>query len=168
MQETTMEPALERRISGADYYDLGSYGRPINTASADAQLWFDRGLNWCYGFNHEEAIRCFARAAEADPDCAMAHWGLAYAAGCNYNKPWEAFLDEERRQTLTLARGAALRADETIQRAGTGAWPTEAALVEALLRRYLDADQTDGGADEAWQAWNDAYAAAMREVYAAH
>ncbi|GIS90326.1 MAG: hypothetical protein CM1200mP20_03670 [Pseudomonadota bacterium] len=23
----------------------------------------DRGLIWCYGFNHEEAVECFRRAA---------------------------------------------------------------------------------------------------------
>ena len=70
-------------------YDLGTYGRPISTSSADAQAWFDRGLVWSYGFNHEEAVRCFERAAEADPACAMAHWGVAYAIGPNYNKAWD-------------------------------------------------------------------------------
>ena len=30
------------------------------------------------------------------PDCAMAHWGVAYAIGPNYNKPWEAFEEEEK------------------------------------------------------------------------
>jgi len=35
-----------------DYYDLGTYGRTITTSSPQAQLWFDRGLNWVYGFNH--------------------------------------------------------------------------------------------------------------------
>ena len=74
-----------------EYYDLGGYGRPVTTTSADAQAWFDRGLAWCYGFNHEEAVRCFQRAVEADPACAMAHWGIAYAIGPNYNKDWDAF-----------------------------------------------------------------------------
>ena len=27
-----------------DYYDLGTYSRPVTTRSAQAQLWFDRGL----------------------------------------------------------------------------------------------------------------------------
>ena len=61
-----------------DYYDLGSYGRPVTTRSAEAQLWFNRGLVWCYGYHHEEAIDCFEKALEHDPDCAMAHWGIAY------------------------------------------------------------------------------------------
>ena len=73
-----------------DYpYDLGPYSRKVTTTSADAQRWFDRGLNWCFGYHHEEAVACFEKALEADPNCAMAHWGVAYAAGPNYNFPWE-------------------------------------------------------------------------------
>ncbi len=161
-----MEPAREPTVPDGEYYDLGAYGRPVDTVSAEAQLWFDRGLNWCYGFHHEEAIRCFERAAEADPGCAMAQWGLAYAAGCNYNKPWEAFLDEERDAALRTAHLAAQRAAETVAAACGDAWPKEAALVNALLRRY----PTPGAVaeDAPWQAWNDEYASAMREVYAAY
>jgi hypothetical protein len=75
-----------------DYpYNLGSYSRRVATSSPDAQIWFDRGFNWVYGFHHEEAEVCFRRALDADPNCAMAHWGLAYIAGPNYNRPWELF-----------------------------------------------------------------------------
>ena len=73
------------------YFDLGSYTRGTSTASTSAQTWFDRGLVWSYAFHHEEAIRCFERAVEHDPGCALAHWGIAYAIGPNYNKQWEAF-----------------------------------------------------------------------------
>ena len=38
------------------YYDLGKYSCAITTQPPEAQTWFDRGLMWCYGFNHEEAI----------------------------------------------------------------------------------------------------------------
>ena len=47
----------------AEYYDLGSYTRRVTTAVPDAQLWFDRGLNWLYGFNHGEAIACFGQTS---------------------------------------------------------------------------------------------------------
>ena len=40
-------------------YELGGYGRTVTTASPEAQTWFDRGLVWCYGYHHEEAIACF-------------------------------------------------------------------------------------------------------------
>lgn len=36
-----------------DYYDLGSHSMPVTTDVADAQTWFNRGLLWTYGFNHE-------------------------------------------------------------------------------------------------------------------
>ena len=61
------------------YYALGSYHRPTDTPSAEAQVWFDRGMVWSYAFNHEEAIHCFDRALELDADFALARWGVAYA-----------------------------------------------------------------------------------------
>ena len=40
-----------------DYpYELGPYSRKVTTTSTDGQRWFDRGLNWCFGFHHEEAV----------------------------------------------------------------------------------------------------------------
>jgi tetratricopeptide (TPR) repeat protein len=38
-------------------------------------------------YNHEMAIGCFTEALAADPDCAMAHWGIAYGVSSNYNWP---------------------------------------------------------------------------------
>ncbi len=91
-------------------YDLGAYHRAVTTNSPEAQLWFDRGMVWCYGYNHEEAVRCFERAASADPDCAMAHWGIAYAAGPNYNKQWKAFDPADLKRSLDTASTATQRA----------------------------------------------------------
>jgi tetratricopeptide (TPR) repeat protein len=140
-----------------DYiYDLGAYGRAVSTVSAAAQRWFDRGLNWCYGFNHEESVRCFSAAAEQDRECAMAQWGIAYASGPNYNKAWDAFDETDRAQTVRLARAATCRALELV----SGASPVERALIEALERRY---PSDVAGPD--CSIWNDGYAGAMREVY---
>ena len=60
-----------------DYFDLGPFSRSITTPSPDAQVWFDRGLNWVYGYNHVEAVACFRKALEHDAQCAMAYWGIA-------------------------------------------------------------------------------------------
>ena len=38
----------------------------------------------------------FRKAVAADPGFGMAHWGLAYAIGPNYNKPWDLFEPEEK------------------------------------------------------------------------
>ena len=46
-----------------------------------------QGLALVFGFNHDEAARLFARAAELDPKSPMPHWGIALALGPNYNMP---------------------------------------------------------------------------------
>jgi tetratricopeptide (TPR) repeat protein len=137
-------------------YDLGSYSRKIGTRSKSCQTWFDRGLAWCYGYNHDEAVRCFQAAAKADPGCLMAQWGIAYAAGPNYNKQWKAFDVLDLKKSLRTARKAMLRAQELAKKAR----PAECALAEALLHRY-----PDDNADNVTPIWNDAYANAMRGVY---
>src|SRR5579864_5265391 len=112
-----------------DYpYDVGSYRRPVTTASAEAQRWFDRGLNWCFGYHHEEAVRCFDAALAAYPGCAMAHWGVAYASGPNYNLPWKAMDDAGKAAALAKAHDAAQAA---LPLAGAVTAP-ERALIEAL------------------------------------
>ena len=140
-------------------FDLGSYSRPITTSSPEAQLWFDRGLLWTYGFNHEEAILCFKQAAEADPKCAMAYWGIAYAMGPNYNKPWEAFDEAETSKTLSEAFDATMRATAL---AGS-CTQSEKDLIEALRQRYQSARLSQN-----LSAWVDDFAAAMRTVYLNH
>src|ERR1700733_7167426 len=99
-----------RRSEAAYRFDLGAFGRETSTSSAEAQRWFDRGLVWSYAFNHEEAIVCFERAIAADGRFALAHWGLAYAAGPNYNKQWDAFDDLDLRVSVSRAYEAAQRA----------------------------------------------------------
>ena len=90
-----------------DYpFDLGRYSRP-SSEIAEAQVWCDRGMVWLFGYNHEEAVACFQRALEADPGCAMAHWGVGYAGGPNYNMPWERRDANMRRDSLAVAFDAA-------------------------------------------------------------
>src|SRR6201982_3521194 len=67
------------------YDGLGSYSRKVTTNSAEAQRYFDQGLGFLHGFNHRAAIRAFQQAAELDPECAMAHWGVALACGPHIN-----------------------------------------------------------------------------------
>jgi len=143
----------------ADYVDLGSWTRQVTTSSAVAQRWFTRGLLWTYAFNHEEAVECFERCIAADPGCALAYWGVAYALGPNYNKPWEAFDALELAQARSRAHAAVATAKAHLD----GTVAVESALVDALACRYPDSDPTPDGA-----AWNRQYADAMRVVYLAH
>ena len=134
------------------YYDLGSYHRPTETPSPQAQIWFDRGLVWAYAFNHEEAIHCFDRALKLDPDLAIARWGIAYSIGPNYNKAWEAFDPVDLSASLARARmelGLAARGRASA---------VERGLIEALQARFPTADPDD---TDALQAGHVAYADAM-------
>jgi tetratricopeptide (TPR) repeat protein len=140
----------------SEYFDLGSYTRQVTTSSAQAQLWFTRGLVWAYAFNHEEAVACFERAIDSDPRCALAHWGLAYTLGPNYNKPWEFFDPVDLTSTVSRAHAASATAASH----APGATGVERALIRALAARYPSAEPA---AD--CSAWNTGYAAAMREVY---
>jgi tetratricopeptide (TPR) repeat protein len=119
----------------------------ITTRSRQARRYFEQGLNCCYAFNHEEAIRAFEEAARLDPNCAMAHWGIAYACGPNINLP----MDEAH----------AKRAYEEVQKAlalAPKASARERAYITALARRYSDPPAADQHALDA------AYSDAMREV----
>ena len=139
------------------YYDLGPYSRTVTTKSEEAQLWFDRGLNWLFGYNHGEAIACFKKAAEADPDCAMAYWGVAYATGPNYNLPW--LLNDPKGRAMALA--AAYEAAQEAKARTDKLTPVEKALIEALDARYPQRDPIDD-----LMPWNKDYTNCMRKVLA--
>jgi hypothetical protein len=136
-------------------FDLGTYSRAVSTRSPAAQRWFDIGLNWCYGFNHEEAIRCFERVLSFDPGCAMAHWGIAYAAGPFYNLTW-------REHGAAEAENAARRGYDHVRlarEAAGGASPAERRLIGALAARYQGPHAVTAAE---FDRWDDAYAAEMR------
>ncbi|NRA89376.1 MAG: hypothetical protein HRU28_18760, partial [Rhizobiales bacterium] len=135
-------------------YDLGAHSMPITTNSADAQKWFDRALNWLYAFHHEEAERCLNEILKADPDCAMAHWGIAYLIGPNYNKPWFLFGPAELKATLNRARTSLTKAQSC------KATDVEKALIEALAYRYPQYSE-----DVDLQSKADKYANEMHKVY---
>ena len=71
---------------GAPLLDnLGNYKLDITTKSELASKFFTQGIIMANGFNHGEAERSFREAVKQDSTCAMAHWGIAYVLGPNYN-----------------------------------------------------------------------------------
>ena len=50
---------------------LGGFHRAVSTNSPQAQAYFDQGMRLLWAFNHDEATRSFAKAAELDAQCAM-------------------------------------------------------------------------------------------------
>ena len=51
---------------------------PVDCTS-EAQVQFDAGVSQLHSFFYPETVKTFTRVAELDPNCAMAHWGLALA-----------------------------------------------------------------------------------------
>jgi tetratricopeptide (TPR) repeat protein len=127
---------------------LGRHRRPVTSSSIEAQRFFDQGLSLLYAFNHDEAIRSFRKAAEIDPRCPMAWWGIALANGPHINNPlmtpeksaaaWEAL----QQAHLSAARGNEVERD----------------LIAALAKRYANPPPEDR------RPLDEAYAAAMRDL----
>ncbi len=141
------------------YFNVEVYSRSVTTASEEAQRWFDRGLVWTFAYCHEEAVKCFSKALEHDPDCAMAHWGVAYAIGPNYNMEWRHFDPAGKAQALATAFDATQAALALVDRVT----PPERALIEALPARYPQRDPIDDQVP-----WNVDFMNAMRGAYEAH
>ena len=139
-------------------FDLGSHVFPVTTVSADAQRYFDQGLNWCFGFNQEEGLTCFLKGLEYDPDCPMLHWGVAYAAGPFYNMPWGDFSQVEAEECTKFCFNSIAKALALVGRVT----PLEQAVVKALAKRIQLPHPVSR---DAFDRWDDAYADAMRDVY---
>jgi tetratricopeptide (TPR) repeat protein len=138
-------------------FDLGAYTRRISTISAEAQRWFDAGLNWCYAFNKAEGVNCFRKALEHDPECVMAHWGMAYGSGPFYNLTWRDHGEREANAaTATAFRHIALARALTHK-----ASEVETRLIEAQARRV---QKPHAVTPEEFDRWDDDYAAEMRRV----
>ncbi|MEO1677322.1 MAG: tetratricopeptide repeat protein [Pseudomonadota bacterium] len=140
-------------------FDLGTYSRPLTAATETAREWARRGLIWCYGYHHEEAIACFDKALADDPRCPLALWGRAYALGPNYNFTWDLMDPKGRAEALSAAHAATLAAMAHRHNAA----PAERALIEALPARYPAATAPEDPRD--MRAWNSAFADAMRDAH---
>jgi len=126
---------------------VGGLHHPVSTKNADAQRFFDQGLNLSFAFNHDEAFRAFQRAGELDPQLAMATWGMALVLGPNINLP----IDEARsKQAYDLVQKAVKQSAKAPE--------NEKAYIQALAKRY----SSDPKADRA--ALDKAYKEAMGAV----
>ncbi|MGI9455202.1 MAG: tetratricopeptide repeat protein [Aeoliella sp.] len=147
--DSLMVSAQQNEPTTTAYVDIGNIHHEVSTESEAAQKWFDRGLAMCYGFNHEEAVRCFEKALKQDPGLAMAHWGIAYAWGPNINN-----MEIEAHQIAKAAHAvhlATLHAEDSTA--------LERDLIDALAKRYTTPVPEDRG------PLNKAYTKAMRAVH---
>src|SRR5688572_27661649 len=126
-----------------------AWNRPVTTSSREAQAFIAQGMQWLYGFNDDEAIRCFHRAAKLDPDSAFPWWGIAYSNGINVNDP-----------ILSPRESAdAWHAVQQAQARKAKASPVEQALIDAIAVRYAAEPPAD------IKPFEQAFATAMGKVW---
>ena len=134
--ETAAPTAPARLMEG-----YGQVHMPITTKSDEAQKFFDQGLALLHSFWLYEADRSFERAAQLDPECAMAQWGIAMAA-----------LNETRRDDA-VKRAKAL-APEASQR--------ERLYIDAVEMRYQG--ERSAVQNNAFLGATEPYRNAMRKI----
>ena len=76
-------------------YDFGvpanyAFAENITCSNDEARKMYVEAFGHMLNYNHEQAIACFTKCAELDPNCAMAWWGIAYCLSSSYN--WSAGL----------------------------------------------------------------------------
>src|SRR5258706_1273998 len=109
-QQSDVQMPMSQEQPVALMSGLRSLHHPTSTKNEDAQRFFDQGLRMTYGFNHGEAVRSFKRAAELDPNMAMAWWGVAYALGPNINLDVDPDREKSAYEAAQKAQALATRA----------------------------------------------------------
>lgn len=82
---------------------LGFAGIEADSDHPEARAWFAQGARLVWAFDEAEAVRAFREAQRIDPDCALCHWGEAWALSPTINL-------RDRKAELPAARAAAERA----------------------------------------------------------
>jgi len=126
---------------------LGTVHFPISCA-ASVQKPFGRGVALLHSFWYEEAEKEFVDIAKDDPQCAMAHWGIAMSL-------WHQLWNEPDAQVI--AHG--LDEVKTATKLEGNATPREKAYIAAIAAFYGDSGKLDHAARA------KAYSDAMKKVY---
>jgi tetratricopeptide (TPR) repeat protein len=127
---------------------LGTFAKPISSSNKEAQAFFNQGFQMMYSFAKAEAVRSFRESWKRDGDCAICHWGEAWAWGSYLNAPMNA--DEAPHAYAAIQRALALESHADAK---------ERALIDAMAVRYVEKF------DAAKRVEQDrAYADAMRKV----
>ena len=112
------------------------YGRAeMNISCADAaQAPFERGLLLMHSFAWEQAREGFEEATQADPDCAIAYWGVAMSYYDSLHEPPSAEEVEAARAALAKAHASSTATDR--ERAYVAA-------ADQIFRGYPDVPRRD-------------------------
>jgi hypothetical protein len=126
--------------------DLGEMHFPIS-CTEETQAEFNHGMALLHSFWFAPAIKSFNTVTALDPDCAMAHWGIAMSRMGNpfaWPLAGQSLIDGWATVEQVMAIGAQS--------------PREQAYLEAVAAFYKDADTVDHRTRAL------AYAAAMEQL----
>lgn len=138
------QQAMRESFNAPLLNNLGEYDLKVTTKSEYAGRFVNQGIIMANAFNHGEAARSFREAIRLDSTCAMAHWGLAYVLGPNYNTSSN---QGDTREILRAVEKALLYSKEATT------W--ERAVIEALAVKFPLNGEANG----------EAYESAMRKAY---
>ncbi len=142
---------------------LGTVHFPISCAASE-QKPFQRGVALLHSFWYEEAEKEFLDIAKDDPNCAMAHWGVAMSQ-------WHQLWNEPDATVIARGLGECKKAADINQElqqrlvpSSAYAYPREAlahdsAYISAIFAFYSNSDKMDHAARA------KAYSDAMKKVY---
>jgi tetratricopeptide (TPR) repeat protein len=103
------------------------------TATPEAQMWFNQGLNLFHDFWDYESLRAFEQGVRADPQCAMCYWGV-YEAETAYHSTAKYFANQALTKAESL-KGHVSKAERLYIDAG--------AAHEAALKGVKQDDKAD-------------------------
>ena len=129
---------------------LGPFKRPISSTNAEAQAFFDQGMQMEFAFDKVDAVRSFREAWKRDPDCAICYWGEAWAWGSYLNAPMS--LEESPHAYAAAQKAVSLKNNSRTT-------PVERALIDAMATRYVEQFDPSKRVEQ-----DRAYADAMKAV----
>lgn len=103
------------------------------TATPEAQMWFNQGLNLLHDFWEYESARAFQQGVRVDPQCAMCYWGLYHAESSRHSSA-----KFYARQALAKAVGLERHASKSER-----LYIDASAAHEAALKSAKDEDSAD-------------------------
>jgi len=134
-----------------DTEKLGDVHFPISCTPA-TQAPFERGIALLHSFGYVKAEQQFRTLADADPTCAMAHWGIAMS---QYQELWG------RPSPAAIKTGAEQMAKAETLATSTKITPREKAYIDALNTFFVEAAKD-------FQTAADHYASAMGTLHTAY
>ncbi len=129
---------------------LGTVHFPVS-CKPESQKNFEKGVALLHSFWYEESKKTFSELASHDPDCAMAHWGVAMS-------DWHQLWDHPNAGTIKSA-SEELRKAQNLSQSRAAVNDRERGYIAAADAFYSNSERMDH------EARARAYSSAMERVY---